>query len=172
MIVIAIIGILMSVSYTPYHMYSKRANLIAIKKEIAKTLYESRNMAIHGKTSSWNISVWVYLDKNNNKIEVYQYPYNNDINKTFTWVLLKSIDLDRNLIKIDSIETNMWTKPNNLLLYFNAISWTWWYYTNTNTIETLSNTWTIKLNLYYNNSNIDILKTNLEYIKKTNIVDY
>jgi prepilin-type N-terminal cleavage/methylation domain-containing protein len=48
MIAITIISILMVMTYAPYNYYSNKAKVRVTAKEISQSLYESRNLAIHG----------------------------------------------------------------------------------------------------------------------------
>ena len=77
-IVISIVWIMMIMAYAPYNIFQRKAEVKIASKSIAKTINESRNMAIHWALSgSWNISVWVYFDESNkNIIKIFGYPYN------------------------------------------------------------------------------------------------
>ena len=170
MIVFTII-ILLSISiYAPYNFYSNKAKLKVAKSEIAKTIYEARNMAIYW-LDVWNSnnSVWVYFDKNTSKnsIKLYSYPYD------YSWAkynfasanvkLIKEIKLQP-WIQIDSV----WWK-DKALFYFQAISWTGTYYYGNPPTE-FSNT-TIGIEFSFKNWWAN-LKSKIEYYTKTNIVDY
>ena len=170
MIVFTII-ILLSISiYAPYNFYSNKAKLKVAKSEIAKTIYEARNMAIYWLDDwSSNKSVWVYFDKNNSKnsIKLYSYPYNYSWTKnnfsSASVKLIKEIKLQP-WIQIDKI----WWK-DKALFYFQSISWTWTYYYG-NPLTEFSNT-KIGIEFFYKNW-WENLKSKIEYYTKTNIVDY
>lgn len=146
MIVISIIWIMMSLAYAPYNYFQKKAEVKIAAKEIAKTLSESRNMAVHWTNSgSWNLSIWVYFDTDNkNLIKIYWYPYD-----LWTWsqivvnndYLLNEIKIEPN-IQIDKVE---W--KDKVLFLYSAISGEWNYF------------------------DFDFLKTNLTDIDSDNIIN-
>lgn len=171
---ITIIWILFLLSYAPYSFYQKKASLKVTSREISQILSEARNMAINwAVTNTWNISIWVYFDSSsnfsNNNIKIFSYPHNIDkinINKEAWWNihLIKTLQLKKWII-IDNI-----ISKDNLLFFFESITWKLTYYTWEwmNKIEleqdkidiTFSYKWSTNLN-----------KT-IEYFTNTNIMEY
>ncbi len=162
MIVITIVWILMMMAYAPYNYFQKKAELKMASKNIAKTLTESRNLAIYWTSSWWvNQSIWVYFDKNNkNIIKIFSYDFNNKNHK----FLLKEINLWPN-ITIDNIN---W--KDKTLFFFNAISWSWSFFEDKNFINPIT-TPEIKINFSYKNATRNLKKT-LIYYTKTYISDF
>jgi len=171
MVVISIWVLLMIWIYAPYNYYSNKAKLKVAKTQIAKTIYEARNMAIYWLDQGKNRSIWVYFDNSSdkkNKVFIYSYPYD------YSWIKNDFISSDVKLIKkvilepwIEIIKIN---SQNNALFYFEAISGSWsYYYYNPTQNSFLSDKLNIKIafkNWWEN------LKTSLTYFTKTNIVDY
>ena len=166
------IMILLSISiYAPYNYYSNKAKLKIVKTEVAKTIYEARNMAIYWLNQwSTNRSVWVYFDKNTlkNSIKLYSYPFD------YTWPKNDFTSSDVELIK--EVKLQPWIQidkvwgQNNALFYFQAISWTWTYYYFNPSSNLFSNA---ELNINISLKNWwPNLSTKVTYFTKTNIVDY
>ena len=171
MVVITISVLLMVWIYAPYNYYSNKARLKMAKTQIAKTIYEARNMAIYWlNNQSKNKSIWVYFDNNLNKnyINIYSYPYD------FLWNKNDFLDINVKLIK--SIKLEKWIqidKVNNkdkALFYFNAISWTGTYYYY-NPWEHIFTNNQIKIKFSYKNWWPN-LSSFITYYTLTNIVDY
>ena len=172
MIVISILGIMMTITYAPYNLFIKKADLRNASKNISKTLSESRNMAIHWISSSvWNLSIWVYFDEDNkNIVKIFSYPYNYQ-----TWsqivvdddsLILKEIDLWQD-IWIEEIEGK-----SKVLFLFEAISWKWHYFDFENVKSDLvvsDNKIEIEYSYKWASSN---LRKTLDYYIKTYISDY
>jgi len=173
MIVITIIAIVSMVSYAPYNYYKNKAKLKNTASKITQLLYDSRNMAVNGMVGSmWNVSVWVYFDSNNNnEINVYSYPHNinqADIDYVEWWDIkkIKSIYLDK-WIQIDWIEG-----MDNLLFYFDSISWDVKYYNWNWWVRTLIPDDEVVIDFSYNWSTSPNLKKTISYFTSTNIIDY
>ena len=153
----------MSMVYAPYNFFQKKAELKVAAKQIAKTLSESRNLAIHWTSSGWvNQSIWIYFDKNNkNIIKIFSYDYNDKTNK----FLLKEIKIEPNIWinKIDSKDT--W------LFYYEAITWSWSFYEKEDFTNPITNN-IVKIDFSYKNANSSILQKSIKYYTKTYITDY
>lgn len=127
-IVISIIWIMITMAYAPYSIFQRKAEVRIASKNIAKTINESRNMAIHWTSSgSWNLSIWVYFDDSNkNIIKILAYPYNYG-----TWSKIVVNDPKLILNEIDIWQNiwlgKIWGKTKTLFL-FEAISWKWYYF--------------------------------------------
>ena len=161
-IVIAIMWIMMTMAYTPYNYFQKKAELKIAAKEISKTLSESRNMAIHW-VSSWSInqSIWVYFDSNNkNIIKIYSYDYNNRLNRT----KLKDIRIQTN------IEVNKIWLNSTWLFFYESITWEWQFYEKLDFTNHISDN-IINIEFSYKWATSNLIKT-LEYYTKTYISDY
>ncbi len=171
MITITIAVLLMIGIYAPYSFYSNKAKLKVGKTQIAKTIYEARNMAIYWLDQWKNRSIWVYFDNSNNKknkIFIYSYPYD------FTWFKNNFSDSQVKLVKEVLLEPWIWidkiNSQDNALFYFEAISWSGSYYYYNPTQHFFSND---KLNIEISFKNSwDNLKSKITYFTKTNIVDY
>ena len=171
-IVISIIWTMMVMVYAPYNIFQKKAEVKIASKSIAKTISESRNMAIHwASSSSWNLSIWVYFDSSNkNIIKIFNYPYS-----YWTWsqivvndssLLINEIDIWQNL-QIDKIENK-----TKVLFLFEAISWKWYYFDFEGTRQNLVIT-NNKINIEFSYKGAtNNLKKNLEYYINTHISDY
>ncbi len=171
-IVISIIWIMMTMVYTPYNLFQRKAEVRIASKSISKTISESRNMAIHWvASSSWNLSIWVYFDKDNkNIIQVFSYPYQ-------YWTGNKIVVDDLSLLSNEiDLWKNIWIEKiagkTKVLFFFEAISWEWYYFDFENT----------KNDLLIPNNKIEIefsykwalkfLRNKLEFYTKTYIIDY
>lgn len=174
-VVITIIWILMISAYVPYSFYNKKAYLRVSKKEIAKILYESRNLAIHWNNYwSGNLSVWVFFDSsdiNENIVRVFSYPF------SYTWSQITTDLTDSNIKLIRELKLQPWIEIDkvstydNWFFYFNAISWkAEIYYFNSflNKQEISGN----KINIDLSFRDSENLKDSIEYLKTNNIVNY
>lgn len=174
MISITIVVLLTLTAYAPYNYYQNKAKLKISVREVSQALHEARNMAVNWVI--WlnsNVSVWVYMESGltNNQLKFYSYPYdieNTDIfyEETSDIKLLKKIELDKG-VQVDDIS---WKE--NILFYFQAITWSWYYYTwdwpsRSSLVED-----TIDINLSYKWSSSDTLKRKVSYFTSTNITDY
>jgi type II secretory pathway pseudopilin PulG len=171
-IVISIVWIMMMMTYTPYNSFQKKSEIKIASKWIAKTLSESRNMAIHWvNSSSWNLSIWVYFDKSNkNILKIFQYPYEywtgSQVVVNDSLLLLKEIDIWQN-IWVDKIENK-----TKVLFLFEAISWNWYYFDFENSKQDLVLSWNkISIDFSYKGTTSGFKKT-LQYYIKTYISDY
>jgi len=162
MIVITIIWIMMMMAYAPYNYFQKKGELRVAAKEISKTLSESRNLAIHWTSSGWiNQSIWVFFDKTNkNIIKIFSYDYNDKTKKS----LLKEIKIQPN-IQIDKIWWN-----DKALFYYEAITWSWAFYSDENMTNSISDN-VIDIEFSYKWATTNLKKT-LKYYTKTYISDY
>lgn len=174
-IVITLFFILVSASYIPYSYYINKAKVRNTIKEISQSLYEARNMAINWTSSGSNISVWIYMDaeNNSNKLQFFSYPH------YYTWAqIVNNLWTDIKLIKTYDLQpginiTNInW--ENNWLFFFESISWSWaYYYFDSNGTRNNIVNKEIKINLSYKWAAIwSPLAWELIYYTNTNIVDY
>jgi hypothetical protein len=140
-------------------------------------LYEARNMAINWAISDSNISVWLYIDtdNNSNKLQFFSYPY------SFTWLLITNVLWpDIKLLKTydlqPGIEITSIALEKKWLFFFESITWNWsYYYWDSNNIRNNINIdgGEIKINLSYKWASIwSPLAWELIYYTNTNIVDY
>lgn len=176
MIVITIMALIWTVWYMNYAYSQNKMNLNFTSKDISQALYNARNMAVNWlDSSSWNVSIWVFFDNslwNNNKIELYTYPYDMDIasedlistsKKTF----LKEIDFYK-WISIVNVEGK-----DKFLFLFQAVTGSWYYYYWDSTPGKKDFVWSkidIKVSLWANWTTT--LSKDLNYIVWTNIIDY
>lgn len=172
-IAITIIALLMVMSYAPYNYYSNKAKVKITAKEISQILYETRNLAIQGVDNGfWNLSFWVYFDSsdtNKNLIQIFSFPY------TYTQSQIKPDISDDNIklyktykllpgIQIDNVDSQ-----DNWLFFFSSIYWSWSYFYYNPSKNNFSND-IIEINFSFKWS--DALKSKVDYIIRTNIVDY
>lgn len=193
MIVIIIIWLMALLSYAPYNLYQKKAQLRVASREVSQALYESKNMAVSwvsektsGSTEKKNKIVILHLsteNSKNNKIDYYLKDFLNfqdekwdfktnlksNINDIFFSDKFKSKDLQKS-IWIKGLEVWTW-KYSEILIFYAASSWNikilW---KNSSWDEIFWNE--LKIILSYQNTDSDFLKKTLTYYLKTNIVDY
>ena len=162
-------------SFIPYAYFQNKTNLKLWVKEISKTLYDARNMAINWFSNTWtNKSIWVYLNSSDtykNKITYLSYPYD------FTWSqidFIESVDIKKikeiNLPKNIQIKDISW--KDNALIFFSSIYWDGKYYYWDSSWNRQSLSWEILINVNYANSASPLLNMELKYITWTYIVDY
>ncbi|MDD3301948.1 MAG: prepilin-type N-terminal cleavage/methylation domain-containing protein [Candidatus Gracilibacteria bacterium] len=176
MIVITIMALIGTVGYMNYAYSQNKMNLNFTSKDISQALYNARNMAVNGlDSSSGNVSIGVFFDNslgNNNKIELYTYPYDMDIasedlistsKKTF----LKEIDFYKG-ISIVNVEGK-----DKFLFLFQAVTGSGYYYYWDSTPgkkDFVGSKIDIKVSLGANGTTT--LSKDLNYIVGTNIIDY
>ena len=175
LISMTIFFILVMVSYIPYNFYMNKVKVRNTIKEISQSLYEARNMAINWMSNDYNRSVWLYVDVTNNPLQIQfiSYPY------TFTWsqitnIISSDIEIIKtyDLIKWMEIRSVNW--KNNLLFYFNAITWEWSYFywdSSWNRLDIIDTE--IEVDFSYKEAlEWSPLYWKIKYFTKTNIVDY
>lgn len=180
-IAITIVVILSVVTYVPYSHYQNKAKLKLASREISQGFYEARNMASSWlKDVVWNRSIWFYLDTmdpNNDKLTFFSYPHDieeiNIINFELSNVeIIKEMKLQK-WIKINNLKWSWgWTEYNNLLFYFDSITWESKIYNFNGSFKDLIIDDKIDIIFSFKNSNSPTLKSTLVYFSKTNIVDY
>lgn len=171
MVVFTIASILLIIAYTPYSYYSTKAKVRMTTKDISQILYESRNLAIHGLDNwSWNLNVGVYFDNSEwskNKIKVYSYPHD------FLNIVPDEGVADINVIKTLTLKPGMQIDKiswkDNALFVFTSISGTWSYFYFSGWKNNFLDD-EIKIEFSYKWSTN--LNSSINYITKTNIVDY
>lgn len=194
MIVIIIIWLMALLSYAPYNLYQKKAQLRVASREVSQALYESKNMAVSWVSEKTSVStekknkiVILHLsteNSKNNKIDYYLKDFSNfqdekwdfkanlksNINDSFFSDKFKTKDLQKS-IWIKGLEVWTWWKYSEILIFYAASSWNikilW---KNSSWYEISWNE--LKIILSYQNTDSDFLKKTLTYYLKTNIVDY
>jgi len=166
---------LMTIVYLPYSHYQNKAKLKLASREISQSFYESKNMSVSWiKDISWNRSIWLYFsnqDWEDDKIVFFSYPHNLDTNliniiESSDVKIIKSKELQDN-IKIDYLN---WY--DNILFFFNSISWITNVYSFTSTWKIPVNNDSISIKFSYKKSSSESLRKELIYYKDTNIIDY
>lgn len=190
MIVIVIIWLMLMLSYAPYNLYQSKAKLRVATREVAQSIYEAKNMAVSWVTlkddTSWkkqNKIVWIYLSKEDSKKNnIYYYiddfwPYQtNEWKITADKDKIQDILKDEKIFKTKNMQQNIWLQDfsgnEEIFILFAASSWetkifwkNWWSW---NEVSSDS----IKINMSFWNSTSDILKKEITYYTKTNIIDY
>lgn len=174
-VTITIIIILSLMTYLPYSHYQNKAKLKLASREISQSFYEAKNMAISWiKDISWNKSVWLYLTKDvssNNRITFFIYPH--DIDE----LLINNIESSE--VKIlktkfiqESININNLNWYDNLLFFFDSISWKSKVYTFTSSWREEVVLDKINIDFSYKNASSSTLNKQIIYNKNTNIIDY
>lgn len=176
LIAITIFFIITFTTYAPYNYYTKKAKLNNATKEISQSLYSARNMAINWLTwLGFNNSVWVYFNNESsvkNKISFFSYPYN-----LASSLIIPETNLDIKLIK--TITLPKWIQfdsingQDNVLFFFNSISWTGsYYYYYYDPVKNDFSWDEIVVKISYKWSLWASLTKEIIYYTKTNIVDY
>lgn len=126
-VVITIMFILSMMVYAPYHHFQTKQKVRNSTKIIAQTLYEARGLAINGINSwSGNVSIWVYFWSGSEDIILYKYKLgvNSDYKNESLYLLEK-----RHLEPwVEIIWVEGWSKRDNGLFVFTAITWSGAYY--------------------------------------------
>jgi len=174
LISMTIFFIIVIASYVPYNFYMNKVKVRNTIREISQSLYEVRNMAINWISNVSNVSMWLYIDVENNPnlLQFYSYPY------TFTWSqITNELGSDIKLVKsyelIDWININSIDWQKKFLFIFDSISWDGkYYYFNESWKQKF--VWDeVEILFSYKNATIGSpLSWKLKYFTKTNIVDY
>lgn len=174
-VVISIIMIVTVSLFEPYNYYQKKIRIKLASKDVSQSLYDARNMAMNW-FSSWintssgeNSSVWLYLWSWS--ITFLSYPY------TMSWTSI-TITPDSNIKIIKEIPLEQWLTikgvwdKSNWLFFFNAVTWSWEFYSFDWTTRTNISDPKIKIDISYiwTNPSSDLNKS-IFYYTKTNIVD-
>ena len=174
LISMTIFFIIVIASYVPYNFYMNKVKVRNTIKEISQSLYEVRNMAINWISDVSNVSMWLYIDVENNPnlLQFYSYPY------SFTWSQITN-ELNSNIKLVKSYELIDWmdiksiTWESKFLFFFDSITWDWKYFY-------FNESWRhdfiwneIEILFSYKGATIGSpLSWELKYFTKTNIVDY
>ncbi len=176
LISITIMFILLWLVYIPYSHYQNKLLLKQWVRELSQSVLEIKNLAINWvNSSSWNLSVWLYInteDTNWEYIKYFSYPF------SFTWSQIDKIETtDIKLIKTKTlpygvkIEDINWEKE--FLFFFTAISGEWKYIYWDNSWNKQSFTGSlININLSFKNSSSQSLQKSINYYTKSSIIDY
>lgn len=171
-VVITIIWFLMMMAYAPYNYFQKKAELKIGAKNIEKTLLQARNKAIYwANSSSWNLSIWVYFEKDLNKLKIFNYPYN-------YWTWAKIVINDNKLLKKEvSLWKNIFIRKiawkNKVLFLFEAISWKTYVFDYSFGPKSLITDKVINIDFSYKTAKpSSTLYKTLKYYIKTHISDY
>lgn len=172
---ITIIVLLTMSTYIPYSYYQNKAKLKITSREITQALYEARNMAINWSINNiWNVSIWVYFDtsiSSLNEIKIYSYTFDIETNQIsiIEWwnvELIKTIKL-QNWIQLENI-----TSKDNVLFYFESITWKLISYTWNSWIKTPILDNVMPITFSYKWSTSPNLRKTINYFTNTNIIDY
>lgn len=175
MVAVTIFVLISLMAFAPYSYYINKSKVKQTGKEVSQLIYESKNMALNGivwETS--NISVWVYFDvAQDDIIKVIPFDYSitpDAINPTLVENALTASWLTQ-LILQPWIELESINNQTKWLIYFQAITWSWWVYS-WNTLQKIPWNTNVDIEFSYKNSNASTLRKTIKYIQKTQIVDY
>lgn len=175
LIVIIIIWIITLMTYIPYSHYQNKAKLKIATREISQSFYEAKNMARSWlKNTSSNVSVWLYITKKSpqsNVLTFLSYPHTIDeinISNQASWDIetIKEKELQDWVSIID-----LWDYEN-LLFYYNSISWESEIYTFTWWNKEVVTDDILDIKLSYKNAQSKSLTSDVRFITGTNIIDY
>lgn len=177
MVSISIFFIMSLATYVSYSHVHKKSLLNQWVKEITKTIYEARNLAINGIDSgSGNISIWAYFDnetqETQSRIVFFSYPH------SFTWSQIIPEETDKILLYKEiqlpdgvRLESVAW--KNKFLMYFSAPEGRWEYYFWSESNEKQVYTWAVlPLLVSYKNAISPSLQKEIKYYTQGYIADY
>lgn len=175
MLIAVTIFLIITVStFSTYIHYQEKSTLHDWIKEVSQSLYEARNYAINWlNDNSNNKSIWLYFDKNFNKIDYYSYDY------TLSWSEIKLDTLVPwvSLFKTKTLNSNFYIEnilgENNAMFLFNSISWKWEYFyfdEFDNRVPFLQNK--VDIDVSYKHSTSSLLNKTISYFTNTYITDY
>lgn len=171
-VAISIVIILSTITFLPYNHYQNKAKLRLASREISQSFYDAKSMALSWiKSSSWNISIGLYLEKNTGEISYFSYPHNVEeafINREESWDTIK---IKTNILQEGIKINNLWWK-DNLLFFFDSITWKSKIYTFTSVWKENLTYDEIYIWFSYKNSTSPALSKEIIYHKNTNIIDY
>lgn len=194
MIVIIIIWLMALLSYAPYNLYQKKAQLRVASREVSQAFYESKNMAVSGVEwiKNWtptekenkivilhlNSATWqdhkidYYLDEFN-KYQENNWEFKSPLNLDLSWLKKeKTKDLQKWILIKD---LKIWSSTyKEIAIIYAAASWNikilWKDSSSTNFSEIIWDK--LEVIISYGDTDSDFLKKTLTYYLKTNIVDY
>lgn len=175
-VVITIFFIMVGLTYEPYTYYTKKQKVRNTGKEIARSIYEARNMAINWFASDSNVSIGVAFDSQEeyrDVIRFFSYPHSFSGSQIQPVIsddiqLIKTYKLQPG-IQIDSV-----ADQKNALFFFWAISGIgeYSYRDATNIKQTFwQDTIPISFSFWWAET-WSPLAWQIQYLTKTNIIDY
>ena len=121
MVVISIMAILLTLWFTQFAHYKTKQLVRNSSKILTQTLVDSRNKAIYWISSStWNLDIWVLLEKNTENIKIFWFPINDNI-----WNYLNPDN--KYLLEKIPFEKNVEFSSSWWLILYKAITWSWIY---------------------------------------------
>lgn len=174
-IAITIFIIISVIAFAPYWYYMNKAKVKHTNKELSQVIYEAKNMAIHGSTTStWNISIGIYFDissPNNNYYSLLAFEHDivqSDINFSNGELIQKT--LLQPWIQLDKFHWN----DEEGIIFFRSITWSWMVF-KWSSYELVPKTlWDnmVSIEYSYKWSTDESLQNTLYYFQDTQIVDY
>lgn len=167
-IAITIFVIISLIVFAPYGFYMNKAKVKHTNKELSQAIYEAKNMAINGTTtSSWNVSIWIYIE--DNSYSLYSFDHNilpSNINLS-NWYLIEKRMLQP-WIHIDEFQ---WEDQG--IIFFRSITATGlvFKWNNFDLVDALNQN-EIYIKYSYKWADNPSLKNTLQYYQDTQIVDY
>ena len=164
MIVMTIMIILTMAMYTPFAHYQTKQKVRNSAKIITQVLNDARSQAIYwalhtNSTLTWNLDIWVLLEKNEEKLKVMWYPFS-------IWNTFPS-DFTNSKYLLEEIRLEPWveiTSSRGLYLY-KAITWSWIY----KDVDIIWNK--SKISVWFKWATTWTMIKNIEYYTRTYISD-
>ena len=121
MVVISIMALLLTLWFEQFAHYKTKQLVRNSSKILTQTLTDSRNKAIYWMASStWNLDIWVLLEKDSEKIKLFWFPINDNI-----WNYLNPDN--KYLLEEIPLEKNVEFSSSWGLVLYKAITWSWIY---------------------------------------------
>jgi len=173
LVVISVVVIMTTMSYTGYITQQQIVRVRLSVKEISQAIHEARNMAINGYVNNIsdqkNQSVGIYFKKDENMLKFYGYDYDRtEFPVLEDRYLIHERPLQSNVV-LGEIDTK-----ENMMFFFWAISWEKKFFTFSGIyathIEPIPTH--ISLSVSYKNISVSPFYKELTYYPQTNVVDY
>lgn len=172
---ITIVVILTMMTFAPYSYYQNKTKLKVTTREISQIILDWKNMAMNWAVwELWNVSIWVYFDTSASEkwsVKVFSYPYDIDSLDISNIPdgdikLLKTLNLQK-WVEIDEV-----TWKENMIFFFDAISWDLSCYSWNGSTRTKIEEDIMTIDFSYKNATSNNLKRTIKYFTSTNIIDY
>lgn len=177
MITLSIFFILSMSTYISYSHFHKKSLLNQGVKEITKSIYDARNLAINGIDSgSGNLSIGLYFDsstpESQKKIQYFSYPHTfsgSQVVPEDIWgiEILKELDLSR-WVTVSSV----WGYSQFLIFFSTPNGVGEYYYWDTTSVKQSFTGAVLPIQVSYMNATSPSLQREINYYTGWNIADY